>query len=217
MANGRRQHNLTVLADGSVLATGGNSSGAGLVDLNNGVYAAERWNPATGTWTTLAAESVTRQYHSTALLLPDGRVLSSGGGICGTCDSVGYLAKNAQVFTPPYLFKTDGSGQLADRPVIDAAPAVATYGQPFQIDTAQAASIAKVALVRLGAGHALGEHGAALRAAELHGRRRLAHRDGARERQRRPARRLHAVRGRHRRRAVGREDGHGHRQQRRRA
>ena len=151
MAFGRRQNNLTVLADGSVLATGGNSSGAGLVDLNNGVYAAERWNPATGTWTTLAAESVTRQYHSTAVLLPDGRVLSSGGGICGTCDSVGYLAKNAQVFTPPYLFKTDGSGQLADRPVIDAAPAVANYGLPFQIDTAQAASVAKVALVRIGA------------------------------------------------------------------
>ena len=151
MANGRRQHNLTVLADGSVLATGGNSSGAGLVDLANGVYAAERWNPASGTWTTLAAESVTRQYHSTALLLPDGRVLSSGGGICGTCDEVGYLAKNAQVFTPPYLFKTDGSGQLADRPVIDTAPAVASYGLPFQISTPQAASIARVALVRLGA------------------------------------------------------------------
>ena len=151
MANGRRQHNLTVLADGSVLATGGNSSGAGLVDLANGVYAAERWNPATGAWTTLAAESVTRQYHSTALLLPDGRVLSSGGGICGTCDSVGYLAKNAQVFTPPYLFKPDGSGELAPRPVIDAAPSVANYGLPFQIDTAQAGSIAKVALVRLGA------------------------------------------------------------------
>ena len=69
MANGRRQHNLTVLADGTVLATGGNSSGAGLVDLNHGVYAGELWNPATGTWKTLAAEQVTRQYHSTALLL----------------------------------------------------------------------------------------------------------------------------------------------------
>src|SRR4029079_18847881 len=48
MANGRRQHNLTVLADGTVLATGGNSSGALLVDLNAGVYAAEQWHPATG-------------------------------------------------------------------------------------------------------------------------------------------------------------------------
>src|SRR3954470_6734308 len=95
MAYGRRQHNLTVLADGSVLATGGNSSGASLIDLNNGVYPAEQWDPATGQWKTLAAMQVTRQYHSTALLLPDGRVLSSGGGICGTCDTVGYLAKNA--------------------------------------------------------------------------------------------------------------------------
>ena len=101
MAFGRRQHNLTVLADGTVLATGGNSSGAGLVDLNAGVYPAELWNPATGQWRTLAAMQITRQYHSTALLLPDGRVLSSGGGICGTCDQVGYLAKNAEVFSPP--------------------------------------------------------------------------------------------------------------------
>ena len=151
MAFGRRQHNLTVLADGSVLATGGNSSGAGLVDLANGVYAAERWNPATGTWTTLAAESATRQYHSTALLLADGRVLSSGGGICGTCDAVGYLAKNAQVFTPPYLFKADGSGELAPRPAITSAPATAAYGSGLVIGTPDAAAIRKVGLVRLGA------------------------------------------------------------------
>jgi hypothetical protein len=151
MAYGRRQHNLTVLADGTVLATGGNSSGASLVDLNNGVYPAELWNPATGTWRTLAAMQVTRQYHSTALLLPDGRVLSAGGGICGTCDSVGYLGKNAEVFSPPYLFKKDGSGDLAPRPQISSAPDHVTYNAPFAISTPNAASIAKVALVRLGA------------------------------------------------------------------
>ena len=151
MANGRRQHNLTVLADGAVLATGGNSSGAGLVDLAHGVYAGELWNPATGTWKTLAAEQVTRQYHSTALLLPDGRVLSAGGGICGTCDSVGYLAKNAQVFTPPYLFKTDGSGELAPRPTVTTAPTGVAYGAGFQIATPDSAAVRKVALVRLGA------------------------------------------------------------------
>jgi galactose oxidase-like protein/hemolysin type calcium-binding protein len=151
MANGRRQHNLTVLADGTVLATGGNSSGASLVDLNNGVYPAELWNPATGQWQTLAAMQVTRQYHSTALLLPDARVLSSGGGICGTCDSAGYLAKNAEVFSPPYLFKKDGSGELAPRPEITSAPDEVTYNAPFTISTPNAASISKVALVRLGA------------------------------------------------------------------
>jgi galactose oxidase-like protein/Big-like domain-containing protein len=151
MAYGRRQHNLTVLADGTVLATGGNSSGAALVDLNNGVYPAELWNPATGTWRTLEAMRVTRQYHSTALLLPDGRVLSAGGGICGTCDSVGYLAKNAEVFSPPYLFKKDGSGELAPRPQISSAPDHVTYNSPFAISTPDGASITKVALVRLGA------------------------------------------------------------------
>jgi hypothetical protein len=149
MAFGRRQHNLTVLADGSVLATGGNSSGASLVDLNAGVYAAELWNPATGQWKTLSAMQVTRQYHSTALLLPDGRVLSSGGGICGTCDQVGYLAKNAEIFSPPYLFQSDGT--LAPRPTIDSAPTSTTYGAQFGVGTGSPASIRKVALVRLGA------------------------------------------------------------------
>jgi len=132
-----------------VLATGGNSSGASLVDLNNGVYPAEQWDPATGQWKTLAAMQVTRQYHSTALLLPDGRVLSSGGGICGTCDQVGYLAKNAQIFSPPYLFQSDGTP--AQRPTIDAAPTTTFYGAAMNIATGNPASITKVALVRLGA------------------------------------------------------------------
>src|SRR4051794_17270865 len=149
MAYGRRQHNLTVLADGSVLATGGNSSGAGLVDLSAGVYPAERWNPATGQWSPLAAMQITRQYHSTALLLPDGRVLSSGGGICGTCDQVGYLAKNAELFSPPYLYAADGT--LAPRPVIGSAPASTTYGAQFVVGSSDPASIRKIALVRLGA------------------------------------------------------------------
>ncbi len=149
MAHRRRQHNLTVLADGTVLATGGLSSGAPLVDLNNGVYEAELWNPATGQWRTQAAMDRTRQYHSTALLLPDGRVLSSGGGVCGDCDVAGYLQKNAEVFTPPYLFQENG--QPAPRPTISSAPGVVNYGAPLQISTPDSASISKVALVRLGA------------------------------------------------------------------
>jgi hypothetical protein len=151
MAYGRRQNNLTVLADGTVLVTGGNSSGAPLVDLNAGVYAAELWNPATGQWTTLSSMQVTRQYHSTALLLPDGRVLSAGGGICGTCDTVGYLNKNAEIFSPPYLFAKDGSGSLAPRPTVTAAPGAVAEGYQFTVSTPDAASISKVALVKLGA------------------------------------------------------------------
>ena len=153
MAFRRRQHNLTVLADGSVLATGGMSTngGGGLVDLANAVYAAERWDPATGQWTTLASAAVARQYHSTALLLPDGTVLTGGGGICGVCQSVGYLRRDFEVFTPPYLFRHDGSGALAPRPQVTGAPATIGYDQAFSVSSPQAASIRKLAIVRLGA------------------------------------------------------------------
>ncbi|HYP46116.1 MAG TPA: galactose oxidase-like domain-containing protein [Propionibacteriaceae bacterium] len=152
MSVGRRQHNLTVLADGSVLATGGQSSSVnGLVDLEHPVFAAERWDPATDSWTVLSSASRVRQYHSAASLLPDGRVLTGGGGICGTCTTKGYLEKNLEYFTPPYLYKSDGSGELADRPVIDSAPSTLGFGRQFGISTPQATSIKKVGLVRLGA------------------------------------------------------------------
>ncbi len=152
MSVGRRQHNLTVLADGSVLATGGQSRMAnGLIDLNNPVFAAERWDPSTDTWTVLSSASRVRQYHSSATLLPDGRVLTGGGGVCASCASQGYLERNIEYFQPPYLFKKDSSGQLASRPEITAAPDIVVHGEEFKITSPQAGSIAKVGLVRLGA------------------------------------------------------------------
>ena len=152
LSTGRRQLNATLLADGSVLATGGmtRAAGSGVVDLNNAATAAERWDPATGRWTVLASASRIRQYHSTAVLLPDGRVMTGGGGICGICMDVGYLEKNIEYFTPPYLYKTDGSGQLAVRPVISTAPESVGINASFTISSPQAASIRKVALVGLG-------------------------------------------------------------------
>ena len=152
LATRRRQHNATLLADGSVLVTGGMTSAAtsGLVDLAHAATAAERWNPATGQWTVLASASRIRQYHSTAVLLPDGRVMTGGGGICSLCMDVGYLEKNVEYFTPPYLYKNDGSGQLATRPVITAAPAGIGIEASFVISSDEAASIRKVALVGLG-------------------------------------------------------------------
>jgi hypothetical protein len=152
MSVGRRQHNLTVLADGSVLATGGMSRSVNAnVDLDNPVFAAELWDPSTGTWTVLSSASRVREYHSSATLLPDGRVLTGGGGVCASCVDAGYLEKNVEYFEPPYLYKKDGSRQRASRPEIDAAPTTATYDQTFNITAADAGSIAKVGLVRLGA------------------------------------------------------------------
>ncbi|WP_433797087.1 galactose oxidase-like domain-containing protein [Actinoplanes sp. CA-252034] len=152
MSVGRRQHNATILADGSVLVTGGQSSTArnALVDLDNATTSAELWNPVTGQWTVLSAADRIRQYHSTAALLPDGRIMTGGGGICAACQSAGYLEKNIEYFSPPYLFKSDGSGEPADRPVISAAPASVGIGAAFTVTSPQAATVRKVALVGLG-------------------------------------------------------------------
>jgi hypothetical protein len=148
MTTERRQHYLTVLADGSVLATGGIARGD-LVDMTSAVLTTELWSPATHQWRTLEPMAVSRQYHATALLLPDGRVFTGGGGVCNVCTTQGYLAKNAQIFSPPYLFARDGSGALAARPVISTAPLGLMYGEAFSLTVTQAATITKAALVRL--------------------------------------------------------------------
>jgi hemin uptake protein HemP len=44
------------------------------------VLPTEIWNPDTDTWTVGASLAIARLYHSSALLLPDGRVLIAGGG-----------------------------------------------------------------------------------------------------------------------------------------
>ncbi|MCU1311776.1 MAG: hypothetical protein JWO20_2901 [Candidatus Angelobacter sp.] len=133
MAYVRRQHNATLLPDGKVLITGG-SSGSGFDDSTLPVFAAEMWNPATGAFTTMAANSVYRGYHSTALLLPDGRVLSAGGNVGGP---------SAEIYSPPYLFN-------GPRPTISSAPTTIAYGQQFAVNTPDVANIAQVSLIRLG-------------------------------------------------------------------
>jgi hypothetical protein len=145
MAYVRRQLNATLLADGKVLVTGG-TSGPGFNDQAGAVHTAELWDPVTETWTTMASEAKNRTYHSTAMLLPDGRVLSSGSGEGG---GVVYANSelSAQVFTPPYLFNRDGT--LAARPSITSAPARLGYGQSFTVQTADAGSVSRGSLIRL--------------------------------------------------------------------
>jgi len=140
MAFPRGHHNLTILPDGTVLVVGGGRTTDG-VDLAQAVYEAELWSPATETWSTMAAMRVPRLYHSTALLLPDGRVLVAGGGRFGD-PQIDQLS--GEVYSPPYLFR-------GARPTITLAPSSVAYGSNFVVTTPDASSIARVSLVRLGA------------------------------------------------------------------
>jgi hypothetical protein len=135
----RSYHNLTLLPDGTVFASGGMSTSDG-VDLTKAVLPTEMWNPDTETWTQMASLHVGREYHSTALLLPDGRVLMAGGGQLPGTPAVNET--NAEIYSPPYLFK-------GARPTITATPSVLQYGSSFQVTTPDAASISKVSLIRL--------------------------------------------------------------------
>ncbi|MGO9598830.1 MAG: galactose oxidase-like domain-containing protein [Isosphaeraceae bacterium] len=142
----REYANATLLPDGTVLVTGGTSQ----QDDNNGnalrgaVYAAELWNPSTGQWSLMSSMSVPRLYHSTAILLPDARVLVAGGGEPeSTGEANGTTHQNMQIFSPPYLFR-------GPQPVIGSAPASASYGQTIPVTSPDAASITKINLIRNG-------------------------------------------------------------------
>jgi hypothetical protein len=120
----------------------------------------------------MAPHQETTVYHSTAVLLPDGRVMVAGGGLpvasgetfsgvfcyganetTFTCRNSGH--KTAEVFSPPYLFESDGAGgaRLAVRPAITTAPASASYGQQFYVGVGNVApttaNTSKVVLIRL--------------------------------------------------------------------
>jgi hypothetical protein len=139
MAHPRAFHNTTLLPDGNVLVTGGGTALDGY-DVTKSVKTAELWSPATETWQTLSSAAIPRLYHSTALLLPDGRILTAGSGDDGPAVN----QEQAEIFSPPYLFK-------GARPRITSAPAEAQYAAPFAVQSPDAGSIASVALIRPGA------------------------------------------------------------------
>jgi hypothetical protein len=138
MHHPRSYHTLTVLPDGTVLASGGATQTDG-INPSNAVFSTEIWDPTTDTWTETASYQRPRLYHSSAILLPDGRVLLAGGGAFAPANN----ESNAEIFSPPYLFK-------GPQPTVTVAPTTLTYGQTFSITTPDASKIQKVSFVRVG-------------------------------------------------------------------
>ncbi len=123
-----------ILPDSTVFETGGAAT-----TIHNGdvpVYSAQIFDPKTSTWTKAANPRVPRTYHSSALLLPDGRVATFGGN---PEDS---FEMRIEIFTPPYL------QQSGPRPSITSAPTEMTYGGEYTIGTTQGSPLRSAVLVR---------------------------------------------------------------------
>ncbi len=155
----RQWANSTVLPDGKVVLMGGSELNA-IEDTNTFAtgrigYQIDLYDPVGNTWTPGPAQQRMRLYHSIALLLPNGSVLSAGGGWPGP-----QLNRDAEIYYPPYLFNADGS--WAARPQLNLVRQsgralvtgvdvqVADPGSMLELDTADAADIARVTLVKTG-------------------------------------------------------------------
>lgn len=144
MQSPRLFHNLVIVPDGDVFAVGGLTQDAHMdsaTAVADAVMHPEIFYPDTVNstnrglwrWTTthgdmLAASHLERDYHGTALLLPDGRILAGGGNAAPT------YAKQLEIYCPPYLF--DSNGAKAARPAFHSTltpPTNIRYGQTFYV------------------------------------------------------------------------------------
>lgn len=151
MPDGRTAANMNILADGSVVITGGTDydqaiegQGSYPEDLLNAQYEALRFIPQTKQLLRLEAERVARLYHSAAVQLEDGRIISGGGGAPGPLQNL-----NAQFFTPDIFYHSDG--KLASSPVITSIDKIISNNDQFTIGVEDSSKIKGVGAVRSGA------------------------------------------------------------------
>ncbi|SAK69272.1 sugar-binding protein [Caballeronia catudaia] len=140
MSYQRAFSNSVVLPNGQVVVVGGQTFAAPFSD-DNAILTPELWDPSTNAFSPLARQAVPRTYHSVALLLNDGRVLSGGGGLCGGCAT---NHTDVEILTPPYLLNTDGSA--ASRPSLSSVPSDAQLGTTIVVTASR--SVRAFALMR---------------------------------------------------------------------
>jgi hypothetical protein len=139
MAHKRFMSDAVLLPDQTVLVV--NGAGSGAADHSHDpVKQTELFDTRTETWKTMAPINRERMYHSSAILLPNGRVLIAGNTEHWNPENP-VEDKTVEVFTPPYL-------QRGPRPRIAEAPSQLAYGQQFEIRSPEAERIRSVALMR---------------------------------------------------------------------
>lgn len=140
---GRVMPDSVLLPNGTVLVVNGSSTGVADNGLHP-VFSADLYDPVTNTWTPLHHLRVPRLYHSTALLLPDGRVMTAGKDRDNNPLPFKWSEYRVEIFSPPYLFR-------GPRPVILTAPATLDYGATFKVKSTTPAAITSAVLIRPGA------------------------------------------------------------------
>jgi hypothetical protein len=121
-----------ILPDGRVLQTGG-ATGYRMNASSTTVHSTQILDPKTMTWAKAPNATVGRTYHSGAVLLPDGRVLTFGGN-----PRDGSFEMNLEIYSPAYMSKP--------RPTIESAPANVAWNRGFAVGTS--GSIGSAVLVR---------------------------------------------------------------------
>jgi FtsP/CotA-like multicopper oxidase with cupredoxin domain len=133
MLHPRGMENAVILPDRTVFVCGGGLHGETVADAE---LRCELYDPAADGWRSAATMTVPRLYHSVALLLPDGRVVTAGSNPNRRNDEL-----RLELYHPPYLFK-------GARPFIESAPEQMQRGDTYEIETPQAREIKWAQLIR---------------------------------------------------------------------
>jgi hypothetical protein len=121
-----------------------NGSQTGKADQGvNPVLQSEIYDPVADVWYPADHMRVPRLYHSTALLLPDGSVMTAGLDEAFNLPPFNYPEYRLEVYRPPYLFR-------GPRPQLQSAPETVTYGAQLTVSCSSADSIKSAALLRAG-------------------------------------------------------------------
>ncbi|MGH3785790.1 MAG: galactose oxidase-like domain-containing protein [Pseudonocardiaceae bacterium] len=141
LAGPARHLSAVILPDDTVLTTGGSRDYRGRGDSNN--HTARIYDPTTNSFHDAAAPEVGRNYHSEALLLPDGRVVTLGSEIDGEGDNSepGAFEQRIEIYSPPYLHRHS-------RPELTDGPTVLQRGGVADFQTPAPSSIATAKLIR---------------------------------------------------------------------